>query len=507
MSVLSARMNQNANRDLYAEARPLLLADPELGKKRLALELGIHPPMARCLKERFRGEQQEHRTDPTYQLFLKLKAQNPNWGASRVAQAMGIKHDIARLMLARFAGAVVHQAGSITPTATTVSPTPGPVTSPEEETLPPLHGAAIRDTTCGNLRDIDYRGANHASLEELLTHLGVNQSEWEVTKYEVRRWEPGARVGGELVTKQVCQFRVWFRRMVAEQQLSAMQKKFLDRIRQVSPALPPVTFPGQREGVLEVSLMDVHLGKQAWSPETGQRDYDADIAEQLFRDALKFLVTKGAVYQPARILFPCGNDFLNVDSCQKTTTSGTPQDEILRWQDSFVRGKALLVEAIQLLRQIAPVDVIMVPGNHDRQRTFELGEVLKAVFERTADVTVENSPATRKYYQAGPRNLIGFTHGNMEQHANLPMLMAQEVPKLWSEARHKEFHLGHWHKRRSKMFVPVEEQAGVLVRIIPSLCPADAWHAAMGFIGKLAAEAYYWHPEDGAVVTITHTPA
>jgi hypothetical protein len=49
--------------------------------------------------------------------------------------------------------------------------------------------------------------------------------------------------------------------------------------------------------------------------------------------------------------------------------------------------------------------------------------------------------------------------------------------------------------------------AGVLVRIVPSLCPADAWHASMGYRGKLAAEAYFWDENEGCVATFTHSPA
>jgi hypothetical protein len=85
--------------------------------------------------------------------------------------------------------------------------------------------------------------------------------------------------------------------------------------------------------------------------------------------------------------------------------------------------------------------------------------------------------------------------------------MATEQPELWGRSRHREYHLGHWHAKRHKMFVPTDDQSGVLVRIIPSLCPADAWHASMGYSGKLAAEAYYWDPTEGCVATFTHHPA
>lgn len=206
-----------------------------------------------------------------------------------------------------------------------------------------------------------------------------------------------------------------------------------------------------------------------------------------------------------KILFVCGNDFLNTDHLGRTTTAGTPQDECLRYQESFLRGRQLLVRAVDRLREMAPVDVVMVTGNHDTQRIYYLGDAVSAWFRNTPDVTVENSPRQRKYVLFH-KNLIGFTHGHNEKHFDLPLLLATEQPQGWAQSRHREFHLGHFHSRKHKMFVPSFDRAGVLVRILPSLCPPDAWHATMGYSARLAAEALYFDPEEGCVATFTHSP-
>lgn len=215
---------------------------------------------------------------------------------------------------------------------------------------------------------------------------------------------------------------------------------------------------------------------------------------------------EGAGFKPAKILFPCGNDYFNTDILGRTTTRGTAVDEMPHWKQSFLHGRRLLVEAIDHLRTLAPVHVVIVNGNHDTQRAFYLGEVLAAHFSRTAGVVVDNSPPQRKYVHYGA-NLLAFSHGNHERHASLPLLMATEFPQAWAATRHREWHLGHWHSKRHKLFLPCEDQQGVLVRIVPSLCPADAWHASMGYRGKLAAEAYFWDENEGCVATFTHSPA
>ena len=163
------------------------------------------------------------------------------------------------------------------------------------------------------------------------------------------------------------------------------------------------------------------------------------------------------------------------------------------------------MRAIDRLRHIAPVRVVMVPGNHEQQRLYYLGDVLAAWHRNTEGVEVDNSPRPRKYVLFH-QNLIGFAHGHNEKHQDLPLLMATEAPDGWAQSRHREFHLGHFHSRKHKMFVPSYDRCGVLVRLLPSLCPPDAWHSAMGYCSKLAAEAYFWDPEEGCVATFTHAP-
>ena len=145
-------------------------------------------------------------------------------------------------------------------------------------------------------------------------------------------------------------------------------------------------------------------------------------------------------------------------------------------------------------------------ANHNSQRLYYLGQLLEAWFHRTADVHVECCQAPRHYVVYG-RNLIGFAHGHNERHDKLPIIMATERPTEWGMTTHREYHLGHLHSKQLKMFVPTADHQGVLVRIIPSLCPPDSWHAAMGYSGKLGAEAYYWDSEQRCVATFTHSPA
>ena len=159
-------------------------------------------------------------------------------------------------------------------------------------------------------------------------------------------------------------------------------------------------------------------------------------------------------------------------------------------------------------RWLTPVHVVVVNGNHDVMSAFHLGEVLQAHFHRTEDVTVDNRPTQRKYVTFH-KCLLGLTHGSEEKLSSLAMLMATERQEDWARSTPagREYHIGHFHHKKSLAILPALDVSGVLIRVIPSLVPLDAWHASKGYGSKLAAEAYYWDPEYGVTATLTHTPA
>lgn len=487
------------NESLYQKARALLLAHPEMGKQKLASLLGVKTPTTRRFKYRFRGETEGHDADPVYLKVRQLKENHAEWGAAKIAHALGISVDHAKIHLARWLGAQTYAANA------------GPGTAPVAPTMPLCSsaepapaGCALQDTVTQESRDLCYRGEGIKTLRDLLTYAQVDASIWEVEKHTINKWEVGSKgPTGEILTAPLFQIKAWLRRKVMEERLQDLMQGMLTQFREQAPIRPGVARPTNGEGVLEISIMDLHLGKMAWGAECG-RDYSPEIAERMFWEAIEDLLNKASGLKPFRILIPCGNDFFNTDFLGKATTSGTVQDEAMTWKQSFCRGKALLVQAIQRLREVAPVHVVCVAGNHDTTRLYFLGEVLAAYFGRTDGVTVDNSPRQRKYVHFG-QNLLGLTHGCHEKHLSLPLIMASEAKEAWAASRHREWHVGHWHAKRHKPVFTAEDTHSVLVRVVPSLCPADAWHASMGYGGKLAAEAYYWDKDEGCVATFTHS--
>lgn len=248
--------------------------------------------------------------------------------------------------------------------------------------------------------------------------------------------------------------------------------------------------PKTKSGLmLEVPIVDLHLAKLAWEPETGE-NYDSKIAEQRFMDVIYDIIERSQNYEFEQIVFPIGNDFFNFDDIAGNTTRGTAQDNDSRWQKMFLKGTDLLIRAIDLLSQLAPVRVFQIPGNHDTAVSWYAVCNLHSWFRNDENVTVDINPKTRKYVEFG-QCLIGFTHGDKEK-KRIFGNMQVEMPEAWGRTKYREWHMGHLHSEQ------VREEHGVKVRSLSSVTATDSWHFASGYVGAIAvSQSFVWDKDRG----------
>jgi len=266
--------------------------------------------------------------------------------------------------------------------------------------------------------------------------------------------------------------------------ISEIKKEIEDFAAIYSPDVPQVLRRSNLSDpiVYEISLPDVHYGKQ--------HGFTLKEIEQQFLGVVRDLVTKADGLDIERFLLPIGNDGMNSEGMRRTTTKGTPQDESADWKETFRGYWTLMVTAIDYLKERAPVDVVVVSGNHDYERMFYAGDVIAGWYRNDGNVTVDNSEEPRKYYEYGT-NMIMFTHGDNEKAAEMPLIMATEQPEMFARSTHREAHCGHFHKEM------VNEHRGDKVRFIPSICPNDEWHKRMGYQAKRTGQAYIWNKKAG----------
>ncbi len=331
------------------------------------------------------------------------------------------------------------------------------------------------------------------TLEELIDACQIDEARWRVAKWRANAWGDGMwQVRADLVPL--------LPHAVSAVDLAAT---YTDALRKAKaprlPARKATRATGNTMAVL--GLFDVHLAKLGWSREVGE-SYDLAIAVERWKRAGEDLLECVARDRPQKIVLPFGNDFFHVDGgTLPTTTAGTPQDTDTRYLKMVEAGIECVLWLIAQAAQLAPVEVLTVPGNHGRQTEQLVGVTLKYACAHDARVTVNAEPTTRKYVSWG-KVLLGLTHGDEEKHAELPLIMAREVPQLWSSAEHHEWLLGHLHKKM------MDEFKGVLVETLPSLAGADSWHSRKGYIGSAPrAVALVYDREHGRRAMYTHRAA
>lgn len=271
------------------------------------------------------------------------------------------------------------------------------------------------------------------------------------------------------------------------------------------PNRPPLDYNAEQH-MLEVAVFDPHIGMLAWGKECGL-PYDTDIASRDYSAAVEHALQHASMYNVERILFIVGNDLFHVDALGEfarggATTKGTPQDIDSRLAKLFVAVERVVIEGIDKAREIAPVDVLVVPGNHDRETCFRFSRVLSAWYRHDDEVTILAEPRKRHYYQYG-NNALMFTHGEeyKRKREPLPLIFATECPpEIWASTQHREVHTGHNHIAMAGGYAPtgtLDETRAIRTRSLPGLTPADSWHTDEGYKHIRTGTALVWRRSGG----------
>ena len=281
-------------------------------------------------------------------------------------------------------------------------------------------------------------------------------------------------------------------------------KQVTNFIENYSPEYPAIRRNNKKKShLLVINPADIHIGKYANATETGS-GYDVETACMRVLEGLQGLIDKSKGFDIERVLFCVGNDVLHIDNVYNTTTKGTHQDADGKWWEHFEVALALYVKCVEMLRKIAPVDVLHSMSNHDYQSGFHLAHALKSWFRLDPEVTFDVSVSHRKYYQYGS-NLIGLEHGDGAKMDNLPLLMAQEKPNMWSSTKYRYWYLHHLHHKVKHKWRDAKDFIGVTVEYMRSPSGTDSWHNRKGYTGILkAVEGFVHEKNSGQVARLVH---
>lgn len=402
----------------------------------------------------------------------------------------------------------------------------------ESEPTSPKEGAFRREEPDEMVRLLTREDISRIStLEDLLDFFRVDIDRWQVDHFRVNMWETYSDKKGVTPLYQV---RATLGRnmersaeIAAETYAQALADLRDGPTRSLS--LPPFRLtPLLAKGepcILEVAAFDPHIGMYAWAQEVGQ-DYDSSLAVRAYKEVVGQILSMSTHYPIDRILYVVGNDLSHVDAAGEQqkggqTTAGTQQDFDSRLPKMFSAVRRAVVSGIDLAREIAPVDVLIVPGNHDEQTSYKVGEVLAAWYRNDPAVNVYYDPDSedeafwprrRQFYQYGENGFM-FTHGMEYKRKRdpLPLLFATESPAaMWASTTYREVHTGHNHIRMTGRYQPeidVTETRAIITRSLPGLTATDSWHYNQGYRHQRAGTALIYREGGGIAGLHEFTPS
>lgn len=342
-----------------------------------------------------------------------------------------------------------------------------------------------RDEISDNVRHLNMRVDREVRNEkDLIEICGIDPKEWRILDgWECTTWELGIKNNhGKIEKKTLFRVKAKFARNLEYRYTDSLIEELIAGCRARSPKIKKIKAPETGQ-CLEIGAFDAHVGMLAWPEETRGPAYDVDIAVADWDNALDTLLSRAGYWSPEHVFYVLGGDICHIDSPKGETFAGTSLGDMdTRYQRVVRRINALLRRQVErIARDVSPVTVINVVGNHDRTTSFHIAEVMDAYFAGNENVEVRNEASSRAYYRWG-KNLTGITHGDVKGGAakmrDLANVMAEERPQDWAECPFREWRTGHIHQD------VVYQNHSVTVRRLRALCPPNAYAAHELYLGN-----------------------
>jgi hypothetical protein len=154
----------------------------------------------------------------------------------------------------------------------------------------------------------------------------------------------------------------------------------------------------------------------------------------------------------------------------------------MEYDSEYELGFSILIDSINVQRTYSnKVIVVLVPGNHDKTKSFYLAHALEVYFKNDKDVEFLRDSTPIKALTLG-NTFIGYHHGNCKIES-LPLLFATHpvYGKMFGDSKYQEVHTGDKHHYMAK------EVKGCRIQQMPSLSDSDKWHRDSGYVHSIRA--------------------
>jgi UDP-2,3-diacylglucosamine pyrophosphatase LpxH len=224
------------------------------------------------------------------------------------------------------------------------------------------------------------------------------------------------------------------------------------------------------------NFQDLHLGARPVNAEgfdvEAYRDSILRRIETTFQDAVRLRNLE-------RIYLIGGGDLVHSDGKGKTA-SGTELDMACSTATALQHGIHLLVEAVDMARQVAN-EVIIVPvhGNHDR--TNGVAAAMAAGQRYHSTNQVEMMGLSERQYATYGQHLMMMTHADIAKKRMRKMgeIMRSEARELYGRTEWSSVFTGHYHFKAMDTI----DESGRTIYQTPSPVPLDSYHDREAYVG------------------------
>lgn len=323
--------------------------------------------------------------------------------------------------------------------------------------------------------------------EEIIDLLKIDSKKWKLSQY----WNKQKSNGTWLVSALVSQLN---------KEESNLLNFFENIHNYTFPKAPVSLEPFLNSHNAEIvcgviSLQDLHFGKKG----------NENMTEIMLSTTKSLLSMSSGGFYMENLVLVLGGDALNMDTFLGTTTKGTPVESSMNAQDTYIQA----FEGLYLLLLLAKsytnkLNVVFIPGNHDRLSSFHLVHALSKSFEGTDGFSFNVEYAERKVLTYG-ENMFAFEHGDVSKKTT-PLVYATEFSNEWGQSTYRTLFTGHYHTKKTMEYVTENEVHGFSIKILPSLSASDYWHTHNKFTGsKRAAVLELYSPLQGKIAEFNKT--
>ena len=318
------------------------------------------------------------------------------------------------------------------------------------------------DGTTEFTRIIQLRDGTNITPEEVLKAHGLDESYWKVLSYKNNFWNQQKK-GGRLLTLYQSKVVV---KPYNEFELSMSFIK--DLFENYEPVELDYTLrPNYGKGDIctVVPIVDLHYNLLS-TEYILNNEYNCVIAEQRLMSVINDVVSEIKDLGVKKIILPIGNDLFNSNGISGTTFKGTPQTNQKHIQEAYETLFNIVVNQITRLHEIAPVEVVYIPSNHDKEITFYFMHSLSVQFKNNPNVTVENRPFPNKYVKFG-NSLFVFAHDMKIE--DVSTIVFDEAKNLLDNVLYVEVFLAHYHHEG------VKSLRNITIRRLPTISGESSW--------------------------------